>query len=405
MLQQGPSLGPIDVFFLSQIDGEIEEAPLASQPDTATISAQAAQVAARFEHFVVSAQVSLDICIYDFRLDLPEVRDVVVDAINHAADQGVKVRIAYDQAQQAGDGAILKLFHEAGGDPAPVGTEHFLNTVLPLEHENVEARPVAEEAIASGGQIMHQKYMVRDAGTDGAAVWMGSANFTVDAWALQENNIAVFTSCQDLAAKYEQDFTDLWTSESLAGTGHGDQGSVTVGSQEVSYAFAPGQGPQIEALIASTISGAQSRLRLASMVTSSEDILRATKAKIDAGIDFRGVYDFGETDQVRNSWQQHPSPTSDRKLALLDAVTTVMVAKHSLLFDRHHPDFAHNFMHNKAVVADDKVIFGSFNFSRNATRNAENVILIENHELADAYADYIGGLAARYGVPAVAPAA
>src|SRR6266516_3776732 len=104
MLQPGPSLGPIDVFFLSQIDAEIEEAPLTDQPQKAAIGAQAAQVASRFADFVDAAQESLDICVYDFRLDLPEVRDKVVDAINRAADRGVKVRVAYDQAQQQSDG-------------------------------------------------------------------------------------------------------------------------------------------------------------------------------------------------------------------------------------------------------------------------------------------------------------
>jgi phosphatidylserine/phosphatidylglycerophosphate/cardiolipin synthase-like enzyme len=79
-----------------------------------------------------------------------------------------------------------------------------------------------------------------------------------------------------------------------------------------------------------------------------------------------------------------------------------MVAKRSLPFLQSHPNFAHNFMHDKVVVADDTVVFGSFNFSKNATRNAENVIVIENKELADAYAAYIDGLLQRYGVPAVA---
>jgi phosphatidylserine/phosphatidylglycerophosphate/cardiolipin synthase-like enzyme len=401
MLQQGPSLGPIDVVFLSQIEGEIKKAPLAGQPELAAISAQATDVAARFANFVDAANESLDICIYDFRLDLPAVRDAVVDAINRAADRGVKVRIAYDQAQE---GSIVKLFHPAGGDPAPVGTQLFIERELPVSHPNVDVRPLAEEAIANQGQIMHQKYMVRDAGTDAAAVWMGSANFTVDAWALQENNIAVFDPCRELADKYEQDFTDLWTSQKLSGSGAGDEGSVTVGGQEIAYAFAPGEGQDIEQLIAHTINGAQSRLRLASMVTSSEPILREAKAKIEApDVDFAGIYDFGETEQVRESWTQHPGPASDRKLALLNAVTAAMTAKHSLFFDHNHPDFAHNFMHNKVVVADDKVVSGSFNFSRNATRNAENVVLIENHELADAYADYIEGLVTRYKVPAAAP--
>jgi phosphatidylserine/phosphatidylglycerophosphate/cardiolipin synthase-like enzyme len=53
-------------------------------------------------------------------------------------------------------------------------------------------------------------------------------------------------------------------------------------------------------------------------------------------------------------------------------------------------------MHNKVVVADDTTLTGSFNFSKNATRNAENILVIDNADLADLYTDYIDGLVNRY---------
>ena len=42
----------------------------------------------------------------------------------------------------------------------------------------------------------------------------------------------------------------------------------------------------------------------------------------------------------------------------------------------------HNFRHNKLAVVDDTVITGSFNFSTNAQRNAENVVIIESTRTA-----------------------
>jgi phosphatidylserine/phosphatidylglycerophosphate/cardiolipin synthase-like enzyme len=54
-------------------------------------------------------------------------------------------------------------------------------------------------------------------------------------------------------------------------------------------------------------------------------------------------------------------------------------------------------MHNKVVVADGTTATGSFNFSANATRNAENVLRIDNSDLADQYAAYVDGLVRRYG--------
>jgi phosphatidylserine/phosphatidylglycerophosphate/cardiolipin synthase-like enzyme len=241
---------------------------------------------------------------------------------------------------------------------------------------------------------MHQKYMVADAGTDNAAVWMGSANFTVDAWALQDNNIAVLES-RELAAKYTQDFEELWKSEKLRDTGENDQGSVSVDGMDVRYAFAPGEGTAIRDLISEVIAGAKQRIRIASMVTSSPDILEALKERIDGGIDFSGVYDYGESTQVLHSWAKYPADAEKAKL--LEAVLAHMVPKHSQPFLQAHPDWAHNFMHNKVVVADDTVVIGSFNFSSNAMRNAENVLCFTEPKLAKGYADYIDGLVGRYG--------
>jgi phosphatidylserine/phosphatidylglycerophosphate/cardiolipin synthase-like enzyme len=53
-------------------------------------------------------------------------------------------------------------------------------------------------------------------------------------------------------------------------------------------------------------------------------------------------------------------------------------------------------MHNKLAVCDDVVITGSFNFSSNATRNAENVVMVHSQELADAYAAYVHDLMQDY---------
>ena len=53
-------------------------------------------------------------------------------------------------------------------------------------------------------------------------------------------------------------------------------------------------------------------------------------------------------------------------------------------------------MHNKLAVVDDALITGSFNFSNNATQNAENVLQIESKAIADHYAAYIAALTQKY---------
>jgi phosphatidylserine/phosphatidylglycerophosphate/cardiolipin synthase-like enzyme len=394
----------ISVTLTSQIDGKVEDKPVNEQAALQAIEAQAGEIADHFVEFVNRATKTLDICIYDFRLTLPAVSQKVVKAVNAAAARGVAVRVAYD-ANQKSDEEIIKQFRGAGGDPAPTGTEAFLKEKVEL-HPEVEIKAIAEqggeplaagvanEPIAPGSQIMHQKYMVADAETDDAAVWMGSANFTVDAWALQDNNIAVLES-RELADKYTQDFEELWKSENLRDTGKNDQGSVSINGMDVRYAFAPGEGTSIRDLISEVIAGGKQRIRIASMVTSSPDILEALKERIDGGVDFAGVYDYGESTQVLHSWAKYPADAEKAKL--LEAVLAHMVPKHSQPFLKEHPDWAHNFMHNKVVVADDTIIIGSFNFSSNAMRNAENILCFTEPKLAKAYADYIDSLVERYG--------
>ena len=383
------AIGPIKPYLLTQCGVDVVAKPLAEQPHQDRIAGQAQHVADAFAHFVAAAETSLDVCIYDFRLEVERVRTTIVDAINGAAARGVAVRIAYDKSLEASDGPILKQFRTAGGDPAPVGTDHFLRESAGLA-PHVDVKAISEEAIDPGNQIMHQKYMVRDRDSGAAAVWTGSTNFTVDAWALQENNILVISHCPELAAAYTRDFEDLWTAAKIAGTGAGNMGSATVAGLTITYGFAPGEGTAIETLIADTITGADKRLRIASMVTSSVKILTAIKGRIDAGRDYGGVYDRGETENVRAAWKRTGQTA---KVALLDAVTAPMIAKPSLPYS---PQNAHNFMHNKLLVADDTVLTGSFNFSLNATRNAENVLAMTDPGLAALIAGYIDDIADRY---------
>jgi phosphatidylserine/phosphatidylglycerophosphate/cardiolipin synthase-like enzyme len=56
----------------------------------------------------------------------------------------------------------------------------------------------------------------------------------------------------------------------------------------------------------------------------------------------------------------------------------------------------YNYMHNKVLVIDDTVITGSYNFSRSAQFNAENILFIESAPLADPYSAYIDHLKSKY---------
>ena len=56
----------------------------------------------------------------------------------------------------------------------------------------------------------------------------------------------------------------------------------------------------------------------------------------------------------------------------------------------------HDFMHAKLTVADDVIFTGSFNLSRSGESNAENVLELEDPELAERLAGYVDEVRARY---------
>ncbi len=189
----------------------------------------------------------------------------------------------------------------------------------------------------------------------------------------------------------------MWNAQKLEGTGVGDKGNATVSGIDIGYSFAPGEGKATEAAIAAVVSAATTRVRVASMVLSSQTILQALADQIAAGRDVSGIYDGPEMSDVVRQWKKAAAGSaSAQKLALWEAVSAHLTAKASVPFTADGP---HNFMHNKVIVADDVVSTGSFNLSVNATRNAENVLRLSSHDLADQYATYIDALVKRYSSP------
>ena len=107
---------------------------------------QAAEVASQLGSFLDTAQRSLDICIYDANLPGPP-GETVSSALQSAVRRGVDLRIAYF----------------ATG--APSGDDMTATFVRPFGDR---ARPI--HAVRG---LMHDKYVIRDAETQNAAVWTG----------------------------------------------------------------------------------------------------------------------------------------------------------------------------------------------------------------------------------------
>ena len=260
---------------------------------------------------------------------------------------------------------------------------------------------VQTKAIQAGSHLMHSKYVLRDATTASAAVWTGSTNFTDDAWTLQENNIITVAS-EPVAAAYRTDFDAMWTAGSIAHTGAGDSGSTSVkasGSHPsgtdtatVAWDFAPGDGAAIDAALVAAIAAATNRIVVAAMVLTSHTVLAALAAALARGIPISGIYDAGQMDPiVKNTWE--PNPHDAAVLADWRTVSAQLVPKHSTPYT---PTGPHDFMHNKVLICDDTVATGSYNFSANAEKNAENQLRITDPGIAERYANYITTIARAY---------
>jgi phosphatidylserine/phosphatidylglycerophosphate/cardiolipin synthase-like enzyme len=354
---------PIDITFLEQ-DTE-------GQPGT---------VANLLAEFITAARSSVHIAIYDFRLRQAMLADPVVGALRERAGGGVEVRIAYDKGKPERADAMNAWI---GADPAPRGTAEFVEQI---------GGGVQVQAIDAGSRLMHNKYVIRDGHTQRAALWTGSGNFTDDAWTLQENNIVRIAS-PTLCAFYETDFGELWESGEIGTTGANDASTAVVDGIRIEADFSPGHGRAIDQDISWVIGAATRRVKIACMVISSGTVLGALADVLgrSAVREFGGMYDATQMDNVIRLWEggAHSQP----KIDLFKSVAAHLVGKRSTPYSETSP---HDFMHNKVAVVDDIVITGSFNFSNNATKNAENVLTIHDRALADRYAAYIDGLVARY---------
>lgn len=358
--------------------------------------AQAKKIAQLFSDFVGQARQSIHIAIYDFRLDEPEAQ-IVIDALNKASESGIDVRVAYFQPSKKHVSTSEFLLH--GGDPAPGPDEAFIGRF----HKDIPFKAIAgiEELpsdvpslpIEGGGHLMHSKYIIRDGLAPSAAVWTGSANFTTDAWSIQDNNIVILES-QDIAGNYETDFAELWEAGRIAGTGKNDYGDTEIDDVDVYVDFAPGDGPAMDLDIANQISTAKKRIMLASMVIASGAVLGALVDVIERGVNVCGVYDGPEMNQVIKDFEKSTRGTGQAKIAQWNVIKNYLVAKHSTPY---HEDGPHDFMHNKVLVVDQQIVItGSYNFSQNATHNAENIITLFDESIACQYGQYIEGLISKY---------
>ena len=140
---------------------------------------------------------------------------------------------------------------------------------------------------------------------------------------------------------------------------------------------------------------ARRRVRICSLLINSGTLIdelgrlvRERRVAVD------GIYDRTQMSDVYRQWEEVPS--NRWKIGALQELVARagLVGKDSTPYT---PTSRHDFMHNKVLVIDDTVVAGSYNFSRSAQLNAENILFLESPALAETFSTYIDHLKTKYG--------
>jgi phosphatidylserine/phosphatidylglycerophosphate/cardiolipin synthase-like enzyme len=331
-------------------------------------------VMTRLTTFIRAAKQTLDFAVYDMRFG-EALKAALSSALRERAAAGVQIRFCYDGDKPAQPNVA------AGQDPAPAGTSAFVQSL------GYPCRRIA------GMKLMHNKFIVRD----GQSVWTGSTNMTDDAFTLMENNILEIDS-PALADYYAQEFEQLWEKENFENTGniHTEPVPLAFSGQPATarVMFSPGLGQEIDAEIARRVREAKRRVRICSLLINSGTLISELGNLLQRGtVAVDGIYDRTQMADVYRQWQDVPS--NRWKIGALQEIVARahLAGKNSTPYT---PTSKHDFMHNKVLVVDDTVITGSYNFSRSAEFNAENILFIESGPLAETYNAYIDHLVQKY---------
>ena len=216
---------------------------------TLTDGGQAAsEVAGEIATFLNDAHQSLELALYDVRLE-SDAGALVLAALLAAHQRGVRVRLLFD-------------VDHPGPIPVPPPPE--------TRPEAIEALPVETRGIAGVPDLMHHKFCVRD----GRDVWTGSMNWTEDSWTRQENVVVVVLGSSPLAFAFTLAFDELWERGTVEGTGTVEPRPVVLdGGIQARPWFTPGYGDALSHRVAKALGRARRRIRIASPVLTAGPIL------------------------------------------------------------------------------------------------------------------------------------
>lgn len=286
-------------------------------------------IEARLIEHINASQKSIHIASFEFDLT------PVAEALIAAKKRGVDVRWMTDDE------------HGLEADEEP-GHGQFAM----LEEAGIEIKDDGRSA------LMHNKFWI----FDDEWVWTGSTNITVNGIFKQNNNAIAIRSTK-LAEIYEREFQEMWDGEhGIRSPSTVEQQSLTINGTPVQVLFAAEDG--VIGHIIPYVDNAQHSIRFMAFSFTDYPLAKAMIDRAAEGVDVAGVF------------EKVGSETEFSELrTLLCAGVPV------------RQDGNPSFLHHKLIIIDERIVLtGSLNYSTSAEEsNDENVIIIENPEIAALY--------------------
>ncbi len=212
--------------------------------------------------------------------------------------------------------------------------------------------------------LMHNKFAV----IDGAYLWTGSYNATVND-SVKNNNNALLISSPLLADIYKKEFLEMFDEEIFGN--RKERGPfaelrksyyVKIEDTDINAYFAPEDN--VERIILKRLEKAKTSIHFMAFSFTSAGIGEMMIKKSRSGVAVEGIYErrgakTGHSQYVKMKLEGIP-----------------------VRLDRNR-----GAMHHKVIIIDgERVIMGSYNYSRNANRsNDENILIIDNKKIASEY--------------------
>jgi len=212
--------------------------------------------------------------------------------------------------------------------------------------------------------LMHNKFAV----IDGKYLWTGSYNPTVND-SVRNNNNAILIYSPILADIYKNEFLEMFDEEIFGN--RKEEGPfadlrrnyhVNIEGTDINAYFAPEDN--VERIILKRLEKAKSSIYFMAFSFTSAGIGEMMIKKFKSGVTVQGIFE-------RRGAKTGHSQYVKMKLEGLPV----------------RLDHNRGAMHHKVIIIDgERVIMGSYNFSRNANRsNDENILIIDNREIASAF--------------------